>query len=99
MPTSDRDQDLPPIPEIRRIGVIGAGQMGGGIAEVAALAGFEVRLLDVSQEQLDQALERIDGRLSAPRRQGDAERRRARRRRSPGSSPAPTTACSATASW
>jgi 3-hydroxybutyryl-CoA dehydrogenase len=63
MPTSD-GADLPPIPEIRRIGVVGAGQMGGGIAEVAALAGFEVRLLDVSQEQLDRALERIAGRLA-----------------------------------
>jgi 3-hydroxybutyryl-CoA dehydrogenase len=70
MPTSDRDQDLPPIPEIRRIGVIGAGQMGGGITEVAALAGFEIRLLDVSQDQLDQALERIDGHL---RRRVDKE--------------------------
>ena len=38
--------------------------MGGGIAEVAALAGFEVRLLDISQEQLDRALERIDSRLA-----------------------------------
>jgi 3-hydroxybutyryl-CoA dehydrogenase len=64
MPTSDRDQDLPPIPEIRTIGVIGAGQMGAGITEVAVLAGFEIRLLDVSQDQLDQALERIEGRLS-----------------------------------
>ncbi len=63
MPT-DRAEDLPPIPEIRRIGVIGAGQMGGGISEVAALAGFEVRLVDLSQEQLDSTLERIDGRLA-----------------------------------
>ena len=63
MPT-DRDQDLPPIPEIRRIGVIGAGQMGGGITEVAALAGFEVRLIDVGQEQLERTLERVDGRLA-----------------------------------
>jgi 3-hydroxybutyryl-CoA dehydrogenase len=62
MPTTERD-DLPPIPEIRRIGVVGAGQMGGGITEVAALAGFEVRLLDVHQEQLDLALERIRGHL------------------------------------
>ena len=98
MPTSNRDHDLPPIPEIRRIGVIGAGQMGGGIAEVAALAGFEVRLLDVSQEQLDRTLERIDGRL---RRRVDKERsaRPSARRRSPASPPAPTTRCSAIASW
>jgi 3-hydroxybutyryl-CoA dehydrogenase len=63
MPTSD-GADLPPIPEVRRIGVVGAGQMGGGIAEVAALAGFEVRLLDVSQEQLELALQRIASRLA-----------------------------------
>ena len=63
MPTSD-GADLPPVPEVRRIGVVGAGQMGGGIAEVAALAGFEVRLVDVSQEQLDRALERIASRLA-----------------------------------
>ncbi len=63
MPQASRDHDLPPVPEIRRIGVVGAGQMGGGITEVAALAGFEVCLLDVSQEQLDRALERIGTRL------------------------------------
>jgi 3-hydroxybutyryl-CoA dehydrogenase len=51
--------ELPPVPEVRCIGVIGAGQMGWGIADVSANAGFEVRLLDVKQEQLDQALERI----------------------------------------
>jgi 3-hydroxybutyryl-CoA dehydrogenase len=49
----------PPVPEVRCIGVIGAGQMGWGIADVAANAGFEVRLLDVKQEQLELALERI----------------------------------------
>jgi len=76
MPTSERD-DLPPIPEIRRIGVVGAGQMGGGITEVAALAGFEVRLLDVGQEQLDLAQERIRGHLDrrvARKSISDAER-------------------------
>jgi 3-hydroxybutyryl-CoA dehydrogenase len=54
---------LPPIPAIRCIGVIGAGQMGAGIAEVAALAGYGVRLLDIGQPQLDQALERIRAHL------------------------------------
>jgi 3-hydroxybutyryl-CoA dehydrogenase len=63
MATNDRE-DLPPIPEIRRIGIIGAGQMGGGIAEVAALAGFEIRLVDVGQEQLDRTLERVGARLA-----------------------------------
>ncbi|MGH6830243.1 MAG: 3-hydroxyacyl-CoA dehydrogenase NAD-binding domain-containing protein, partial [Methylocella sp.] len=37
---------------IKSIGIIGAGQMGNGIAHVAALAGLEVRLLDVSDEAL-----------------------------------------------
>ena len=99
---SDADADgadLPPIPEIRRIGVVGAGQMGGGIAEVAALAGFEVRLLDVNQEQLEHALERIDSRLARRVAQGHAHRGRAAGRRSSGSPSAPATSCSRTASW
>ena len=33
---------------IRKIGVIGAGQMGSGIAHVSALAGFDVKLNDLS---------------------------------------------------
>jgi 3-hydroxybutyryl-CoA dehydrogenase len=47
------------IPEIKRIGVIGAGQMGSGIAHVCALAGYEVRLADVDQARLDKALQKI----------------------------------------
>ena len=41
---------------IKKIGVVGAGQMGNGIAHVCALAGFEVSLVDIKQEQLDTAL-------------------------------------------
>jgi 3-hydroxybutyryl-CoA dehydrogenase len=55
--------ELLPVPEIHRIGVIGAGQMGGGIAEVTALAGYEVRLLDIEQAKVDDALARIRDRL------------------------------------
>ena len=72
--------NLPPIPEIECIGVIGAGQMGTGIAEVAALAGFEVRMLDIAQERLDQALERIGTHLQRRVARGtlsDAERQEA----------------------
>lgn len=36
--------------DIRTIGVLGAGQMGGGIAQVAAAAGYDVVLCDASQE-------------------------------------------------
>ena len=39
--------------EIRRVGIIGAGQMGNGIAHVFALAGYDVLVTDVSQEAID----------------------------------------------
>ena len=60
MATTYAQREYPPIAEIRRIGVIGAGQMGGGIAQVAAQAGLEVRLSDVSRQALDVAVGRID---------------------------------------
>jgi 3-hydroxybutyryl-CoA dehydrogenase len=41
---------------IKTVGVIGAGQMGNGIAHVYALAGYHVRMNDVSQDALDKAL-------------------------------------------
>jgi 3-hydroxybutyryl-CoA dehydrogenase len=49
---------------ITTIGVIGAGQMGSGIAHVCALAGFQVRLLDVDAKALDNALQVIDRNLA-----------------------------------
>ncbi len=45
--------------EIRTIGIVGSGQMGSGIGQVAAQAGFSVILYDVSREILDRALENI----------------------------------------
>ncbi|MED5572517.1 MAG: 3-hydroxyacyl-CoA dehydrogenase NAD-binding domain-containing protein, partial [Pseudomonadota bacterium] len=45
---------------IKRIGVIGAGQMGNGIAHVASVAGYSVQLLDMDQERLDTALATIE---------------------------------------
>ncbi|MFC3613852.1 3-hydroxybutyryl-CoA dehydrogenase [Lutimaribacter marinistellae] len=50
--------------DIQKIGVIGAGQMGNGIAHVMALAGYDVILTDVSQQALDNALETIRGNLA-----------------------------------
>jgi len=49
---------------IRKVGVIGAGQMGNGIAHVCALAGCEVLLNDVSKERIEAGLATIDGNLS-----------------------------------
>ena len=45
---------------LKSVGVIGAGQMGSGIAQVFAMAGFQVVLNDVRQKQLDQAMGLIE---------------------------------------
>jgi 3-hydroxybutyryl-CoA dehydrogenase len=49
--------------DLRRIGVVGAGQMGRGISHVCALAGIDVVLCDVSPEVLARAIETIDANL------------------------------------
>jgi 3-hydroxybutyryl-CoA dehydrogenase len=49
---------------IERIGVIGAGQMGNGIAHVCALAGYTVLLNDVKAERIEAAFDIIGGNLS-----------------------------------
>ena len=47
--------------EIHKVGVIGAGQMGNGIAHVCALAGFSVLLNDVSADRINSSLATING--------------------------------------
>jgi len=49
--------------EIRKIGVVGAGQMGCGIAQVSAAAGFEVLLNDISAERIEAGIARIGANL------------------------------------
>ena len=49
---------------LNKIGVIGAGQMGNGIAHVCALAGYKVLLNDVSEERVQAGLATIDGNLA-----------------------------------
>ena len=46
--------------DIQKIGIIGAGQMGNGIAHVMSLAGYDVLLNDVNEDALMQAMARID---------------------------------------
>ncbi len=53
-----------PLAALRRIGVIGAGQMGSGIAHVCALAGFEVAMTDIDAEMLEHGREAVDRNLS-----------------------------------
>src|SRR2546423_401539 len=49
---------------IKKIGVIGAGQMGSGIAHVCALAGFEVKLNDVSADRVKAGIATINGNMA-----------------------------------
>jgi 3-hydroxybutyryl-CoA dehydrogenase len=52
------------VQSIRKVGVIGAGQMGSGIAHVSALADFDVKIHDVSPDRIKQALATINGNLA-----------------------------------
>ena len=48
---------------IQQVGVIGAGTMGNGIAQVCAAAGLSVTLVDISAEALDRAMSTMAGSL------------------------------------
>lgn len=50
--------------EIKSVGVIGAGQMGNGIAHVCALAGYDVGLNDVAVDRIEEGLATIHGNLT-----------------------------------
>ncbi|MEN9708157.1 MAG: hypothetical protein RIQ68_565 [Pseudomonadota bacterium] len=66
--------------EIRKIGVIGAGQMGSGIAQVCAQAGMDVLINDVSVDRINAGLATINGnlqRLQAKEQLSEADRQKA----------------------
>src|SRR5690554_895063 len=48
---------------MKTIGIIGAGQMGSGIAQICATAGYTVKISDLEQSRLDAAVEKIDQNL------------------------------------
>jgi 3-hydroxybutyryl-CoA dehydrogenase len=54
----------PEVKPIRKIGIIGAGQMGGGIAHVVALSGYDVAINDLAKERVEAAIQTIDKNLS-----------------------------------
>jgi 3-hydroxybutyryl-CoA dehydrogenase len=68
------------MPEIRKIGVIGAGQMGSGIAHVCSLAGLDITLNDVTKERAQSGLALVDSNMQRQTGKGaitDADRKAA----------------------
>lgn len=53
-----------PVENIKLVGVIGAGHMGSGIAQVASLAGYKVLLTDISKDKTEEALATINGNMA-----------------------------------
>jgi 3-hydroxybutyryl-CoA dehydrogenase len=70
---------------IKTIGVVGAGTMGNGIAQVFAQSGFDVTLVDIAQPMLERARASIDKSLGkfVEKQKISASDRESRSRRSP----------------
>ena len=49
---------------IERVGIVGFGQMGSGIAQVCAMAGLDVRAREIDQRFIERGFSRIDGSLA-----------------------------------
>ncbi|MFN0113362.1 MAG: 3-hydroxyacyl-CoA dehydrogenase NAD-binding domain-containing protein [Paracoccaceae bacterium] len=62
----EKGANRPKVPDqsVRRLGVLGAGMMGAGIAHVAAMAGIEVTLIDATQEAADRGKAHSDDLLT-----------------------------------
>ncbi|MGA8323621.1 MAG: 3-hydroxyacyl-CoA dehydrogenase NAD-binding domain-containing protein, partial [Xanthobacteraceae bacterium] len=68
---------------IRKIGIVGAGQMGNGIAHVCALSGYDVLLNDIATDRISAGLATINGNLArqvSRQRINDEERQAAIKR-------------------
>jgi 3-hydroxybutyryl-CoA dehydrogenase len=61
---------------IETVGIIGAGQMGGGIAQVTALAGYDVRIYDVTVDRAEKGIATISGNLARQVASGKLEEAR-----------------------
>jgi 3-hydroxybutyryl-CoA dehydrogenase len=69
---SSRHLEIGTIRMIKSIGVIGAGQMGSGIAHVCAQSGYDVHLIDIDRGALDRAMQSIAAKLDRMIREGEA---------------------------
>src|SRR5262249_54259849 len=54
------DVDKDSVPEIRRVGIVGAGTMGAGIAQLAAVKGFEVVVQEINDSALAAGMKKIE---------------------------------------
>src|SRR5258708_33615923 len=78
--------------QIRKIGVIGAGQMGSGIAHVSALSGFDVKLNDLSADRIKAGIATINGNMArqvSRKRITEEDRQAALKRITPAEPPEP----------
>ena len=60
-PAASQEIDMTPI---RKVGIVGAGQMGNGIAHVVTLSGYDVLMNDLNKEKVDSAFDIIDKNMS-----------------------------------
>ncbi|MCK5167433.1 MAG: NAD(P)-binding domain-containing protein, partial [Rhodospirillaceae bacterium] len=68
------------VDDIKIIGIIGAGQMGSGIATVAATSGYDAIMMDINEAQLEKGMAKIEHNLSRQLEKGlinDDERKAA----------------------
>ena len=85
--------------EISKVGVVGCGLMGHGIAQICAQAGWDVVVREVSQEKLDGGIGKIEKQLARAVEKGKAGAERRGRRCAAASSRRSTTRTSPTATW
>ena len=85
--------------QIEKVGVLGAGLMGHGIAQVAAQAGYEVMVREVDEATLAQGIDKIEKQLARAVREGQVLAGGRRRGSASASTGASTTASWPTATW
>ncbi|MEJ6785074.1 3-hydroxybutyryl-CoA dehydrogenase [Aminobacter sp. Piv2-1] len=59
--------------KIETVGIVGAGQMGSGIAHVSALAGYNVQLYDISPDRIEKGIATINGNMARQVHSGKLE--------------------------
>lgn len=62
------------MPRSRKVGVVGAGTMGSGVAQAAAIAGYEVILYDIDEDYLERALRTITSQIDKGVERGKVDR-------------------------